>query len=74
MTDDQLEAAFTEAQTKWLLANPHTAFNTNQQRYFFWEGGNFGVEATAAIYKDTYGETHVSDAMGMPDDVEGASV
>lgn len=68
MTDDQLEAAFTKAQNKWLLANPHTAFNTNQQRYFFWAGAEFGMKVVGEIHRNTYGPVQGAD------DVEGAPV
>lgn len=66
MTNEELETAFTEAQDRWLVANPSTAFNRNQQRYFFWAGSEFGMKVVGEIHRNTYGPAQGDDVEGAP--------
>lgn len=64
MTDQQLEAAFNEAQAQWLQANHSMPYSDTQQRYFFFEGSQFGLQATADIYRETFGR--LEEIVGEP--------
>lgn len=67
MTYEQLEVTFQTAQAEWREANPSHSHYTQQRRYFFFAGSQFGTEATAQLYRETFGRpVPAEETVGEP--------